>query len=50
MWVQQRNAIKLSVLIQINSRISFYISGIFMISKFLSNSRFEEILYHARMC
>ena len=50
MWVQQRNVIKLSVLIQINSRISFYISGIFMISKFLSNSRFEEILYHARMC
>ena len=32
MWVQQRNNIKLSVLIQMNSRTSFYISGIFMIS------------------
>ena len=54
MWVQQRYIIKLSVLIQMNSRTSSYILGIsciFLVSgKFLSNSRFEEILYQARTC
>ena len=57
MCVQQRNSIKLSRLIQINSRMSLYISGTFMLScifcsnlgKFVTNNGFEEIVYQARM-
>ena len=58
MWVQQRNIIKLSGLIQMNWRKSLYISGIFMISciflvtieNFVSDVVFEEVLYQAWMC
>ena len=32
MWAQQRIIMKITTLIQMNSRTSFYISGIFMIS------------------
>ena len=46
MWMQQRNIIKLSVLIRMNSRTSLYISGIFIsVENFLSNSRFEGLSY-----
>ena len=58
MCVQKRNFIKLSRLIQINSRTPLHISGIFMLScifccnlgKFVTNNGFEEIIYQARMC
>ena len=57
MWVQQRNIMKLSGLIQMNSKTSLNLGDFhdFMhffsdCGKFVSNSGFEEILYQARMC
>ena len=51
MWVQQRNIIKPPGLIQMNSRTSLYISGIFMNPCNFSNfSGFEGILCQPRIC
>ena len=56
MWVQQRNIMKLSGLIQMNSKTSLNLGDFhdFMhffsdCGKFVSNSGFEGILYQARM-